>query len=438
MHFRVLMSIGCLAVAACAETTVLRNFTLIDGTGKAPVASSAVVITDGRVSWVGRNDQVKPPAGAQTVDLTGKFIMPGIINLHGHLGNVVELTQDSKNFTVANVEQQLKTYAQYGVTSMLSMGSDQSLIFDMRARQRAGRPAMARIFTAGKGFTGPSGYPTAVPGMKGVPYEVGSVAEVQKAMEELAPKKPDFVKIWVDDHLGKEKKIPTEISVAIIEAARKKGFKTCAHIFYYSDAKALSDAGLYACAHSVRDREVDAALIQSMKQHGTWQLGTLVRELSTFVFSKRPDFLDDPFFKIGATDSVRSTIASDAYLKRQQADKDLPKYPGFLSTAQKNLKKLYDAGVKVGFATDSGPPARFSGFFEHLEMDLMVQAGFTPSQIITIFSKNAAEFLGQSKDLGTIEKGHWADLVVLSKNPVENIKNARTIEAVYVAGNKVR
>jgi imidazolonepropionase-like amidohydrolase len=125
-------------------------------------------------------------------------------------------------------------------------------------------------------------------------------------------------------------------------------------------------------------------------------------------------------------------------LKRQQADKDLPKYPGFLSTAQKNLKKLYDAGVKVGFATDSGPPARFSGFFEHLEMDLMVQAGFTPSQIITIFSKNAAEFLGQSKDLGTIEKGHWADLVVLSKNPVENIKNARTIEAVYVAGNKVR
>src|SRR5262249_46239889 len=241
----------------------------------------------------------------------------------------------------------LTTYAEYGVTAVLSMGSDQPLVYDLRAQQRAGRPSMARIYTAGRGFTGKNGYPTSAPGMKGVPYEITTVAEAEAAANELAPKKPDFFKIWVDDHLGKEKKIPTEISAAIITAAKKRGFRTCAHIFYYDDAKALSERGLYACAHSVRDREVDDALIQVMKKNGTWQLGTLVRELSTFVFAKRADFLDDPFFVKGVSPAVVKTLASAEYQKKMQADKDLPEYPKFLAMAQKNLKKLYDAGVKV-------------------------------------------------------------------------------------------
>lgn len=437
MPNRLLLALLC-ACPLAAESTVLRNFTLIDGTGKAPLANAAVVITDGRIQWVGPAAQLKPPAGAATVDLAGKFVMPGIINLHGHLGNVIDLSQDPKNFTKENVEAQLKTYARYGVTSVLSMGSDRPLIYEMRAQQRAGRPAMARIYTAGKGFTGKAGYPTSAPGMKGVPFEVTSVAEVQKAMAELAPNKPDFVKIWVDDHLGKEVKIPLELSNAIIQEAKKRGFRTAAHIFYYEDAKALAERGLYAAAHSVRDRPVDDALIAAYKKSGTWQLGTLVREFSTFALAKPAAFVKDPFFTQSVSPKVISTIDSEEYRKKQQADHDLPKYPGFLKTAQTNLKKLYDAGVKVGFATDSGPPARFSGFFEHKEMDLMAEAGFTPMQIIQIFSRNSAEFLGAAKDLGTVEAGHWADLVVLSKNPATDIRNAHSVEAVYIAGNKVR
>lgn len=438
MKFRLLGALLVLPLAALPETLALRNFTLIDGDGKAPVAGAGMIVTDGRIQWVGPAAQMKAPAGAQAVDLGGKFVVPGIINLHAHLGNVVGLTQDAKNFTKQNVEKQLRTYTDYGVTTVLSMGSDQPLIYGMRAEQRAGRPKMARIFTAGKGFAGVNGYPTSAPGMKGVPYEVGSAAAVEKAMAELAPQKPDFVKVWVDDHLGKEPKIASDVTISIIKAARQRGLRTCAHIFYYADAKILTDNGLYACAHSVRDREVDDALIQSMKKNGTWQLGTLVRELSVFVFAKPPDFIADPFFTKAVDPEVVKTVNSDAYRQRQNADKDLPRYPGFLATAQKNLKKLYDAGVKVGFATDSGPPARFSGFFEHKEMELMAQAGFTPSQIITIFSKNSAEFLSMSKDLGTLTPGHWADMVVLSKNPLQDVRNMRAIEAVYIAGNKVR
>jgi imidazolonepropionase-like amidohydrolase len=387
---------------------------------------------------VGPKAQLKAPAGAQTISLAGKYVMPGIINLHGHLGNVVELTQDPKNFTRANVEKQLKTYAQYGVTSMVSMGSDQDLIFQMRSEQRAGRPSMTRIFTAGRGFTGKAGYPTTVPGMKGVPFEVAEKGEIDRAVSRLADQKVDIVKIWVDDHLGKEKKIPTDVSAIIIEAARQKGLKVAAHIFYLEDAKALVKAGLWGLAHSVRDKDVDADLIAAMKQKGAWQAAaTLTREYSTFAFGKDAPMLKDPFFTKGVSPTVVSTVSGDAYKKRIASDPDFAKYPVFLKTAQRNLKKLADAGVKYGFGTDTGPPARFTGYFEHLEMELMVEAGLTPMQVIQAASKNSAEFLGQSKDLGTIEAGHWADLIVLGKNPVENIKNTRTIEQVFIAGNRV-
>jgi imidazolonepropionase-like amidohydrolase len=111
-------------------------------------------------------------------------------------------------------------------------------------------------------------------------------------------------------------------------------------------------------------------------------------------------------------------------------------YPGFLQTAEKNLKTLADAGVPYGFGTDSGPPGRFPGYFAHWELELMVQAGLTPMQVITAATRNAAEFL-HARDLGTLETNKWGDLIVLDKNPLDDIRNSRTIDAVYIAGNKV-
>jgi imidazolonepropionase-like amidohydrolase len=422
-----------------AETLVLESFTLIDGTGRAPVADAAMIVSGGRITWAGPRAQLKTPAGAQRASLAGKYVMPGIINLHGHLGNTAGLTQDPKNFTRENLEKQLRLYASYGVTSVVSMGSDQDLVFQVRQEQRAGRPRMTRIFTAYRGFTGTAGYPTSAPGMKGVPYEVATVEQVRKNVAELADKGADIVKIWVDDHLGRERKIPLNLSQAIIENAHRHNLKAAAHIFYLEDAKALVAAGLDGLAHSVRDKPVDDALIASMKKRGAWQAAaTLTREASTFSWGKPNPLTDDPFFVRGVEAGVIKTLESAEYQKRVASDPDFAKYPGFLKTAMSNLKKLADAGVKFGFGTDSGPPARFLGFFEHWEMELMAQAGLTPAQIITAASKSSAEFLGVSKDLGTLEPGRWADLIVLKANPLDNIRNTRTLEAVYIAGNKVQ
>jgi len=425
------------AGAALAETIVLDGFTLIDGNGRQPLSNAAMIIVDGRIQWTGPKAQLKAPAGAAITHLAGKYLMPGIVNLHGHLGNTLELTQDPKNFTRDNVEKQLKLYASYGVTSIVSMGTDGDLIFPMRAEQRAGRPHMTRIFTAGRGFTGVGGYPTTAQGMKGVPFEVATTAEVDRDVAQLADEKVDLVKIWVDDHLGREKKIPLDLAKAIIAEAHKHGLKVAAHIFYLDDAKALVNAGLDGLAHSVRDKPVDDELIASMKKHGAFQeAATLTREESTFIFAKPGPLLDDPFFTRGVSQGVLATLRSPAYQNKAAADPDYAKYPGFLQTAMQNLKKLADSGVMIGFGTDSGPPGRFQGYFEHWELQLMTEAGLTPMQVITAATHNAAAFL-RAKDLGTLERGKWADLIVLGKNPLDDIRNTRSIEMVMIAGNKI-
>ena len=420
-----------------AETKVLTNFTLIDGNGGSPLPNSAMIVTNGRIAWIGMQSALKKPPGAATLDLTGKFVMPGIMNMHGHLGNVVDFVQDPKNYTRENAEKQLKQYARFGVTSMVSMGSDQPPVFDIRKEQRAGRPHETRVFTAYKGFTGVGGYPTTAAGMKGVPFEVARNAQIDDDVKQLAGMKVDLVKVWVDDHLGKDKKIPLDLVKHIIADAHQYHLKAAAHIFYLEDARVLINSGLDALAHSVRDKPVDDAFIAQMKRGGVYQIPTLSREASMLVYGSYSKMLDDPLFAMAVSPAMLKTLKTAEYQKKSASDPDFKEYPQFLKTAQANLKKLHDAGVKIAFGTDTGVPLRIPGYFEHWEMQLMSEAGIPARDIIVTASRNAAEFLGVSKDLGTLEAGKWADLIVLTRNPLDDIGNTRAIESVMIAGNTI-
>jgi len=348
-----------LTLPAFAETKVLKNFTLIDGSGKAPVSNAAMIIENGRIQWVGPSSQLKAPAGAENIDAAGKYVMPGIINLHGHVGNVVDVTQSPKFFTRENVEKDLKTYASYGVTTVVSLGTDQDLILKIRDEQHAGRPTYTRVYTAGQGFT----IKGSVGGMPGVTFMPESASEIPEDISALAAKKVDIVKMWVDDNRGKAKKMPFEMSKAIIDNAHQHGLRVTAHVYYLADAKRLMDAGLDAFAHSIRDQPVDDELIAGMKKRGTWQLAaTLTREASTYIYGKTPEFINDPFFTRSVSAKTIATLKDPAYQQKFTEDPDYKHYPEMLSMAQKNLKRLVDAGVKYGFGTDTGPPGRFLGF----------------------------------------------------------------------------
>ena len=425
--------------SAASNVLVLRNFTLIDGRGGAAVPNAGLVVTDGRISWVGPASELRAPDGAPVEDLAGKFVMPGLINLHAHVAESDGVVQDpARFFTRDEVTKDLQLFASYGVTTVASLGTDQKpLVYEMRAEQRSGRPTVARIFTAGRGFTVKDGFPTNKGNVPGVPYEPSTPAEAAAQVEELAAEHPDVVKIWVDDRFGDFKKTPIAISRPIIEGAHKHGLKVIAHVFYLSDAKELSAAGLDAFGHSVRDKAVDAELIALMKEHGTWVIPTLFREAATFIFAEPDKFLGDPFFTRGVEPRMQAVLKSPEYQKALTGDKYFPNYPRYLKTAQENLKRLSDAGVRIGFGSDDGVLTRFEGFGEHMELELMVEAGLTPAQVITAATKSSAEFLGQESSLGTLEQGKWADMVVLGADPLANIRNSRQIDAVYVAGNKV-
>jgi imidazolonepropionase-like amidohydrolase len=424
--------------APVSTAVVLRNFTLIDGNGGAPVANAALVIDQGRIQWVGPSSDLQAPPGAPVQDLTGKFIMPGIINAHGHIAESDGITQDPKTlFTRENVHAHLKQYASYGVTTVASMGTDQPLVYEIRDEQRAGQQAEARVFTAGRGFTAKGGYPTQPGGIPGVPYEENDPVQAKADVADLATHRPDLVKIWVDDGFGALPKIPMPVATAIIEAAHAHSLKAVAHIFYYQDAKALVNAGLDGFIHNVRDQLVDDAFLAAMKTRGTWMVSaTLSREASTFAFATPDEMLGDPFFTRAVPPNAQQQMKSPEYQKRLTSDPQFKNYPRYLKNAQQNLKRMADAGIKYAFGSDTGPPGRFDGYGEHWELALMVDAGLTPAQVITAATRSGAEFLG-AKDLGTLERGKWADLLVLAANPLDDIRNTRRIEAVYVAGKKV-
>jgi imidazolonepropionase-like amidohydrolase len=274
-------------------------------------------------------------------------------------------------------------------------------------------------------------------GLAGVNEPVATPEEAEKAVGAQADKGVDVVKLWLDSELGTMPKMPPAVSQAIIDAAHRRNVRAVAHIFYLEDAKRLVNQGIDALVHSVRDRPVDRALVDAMKSRGTWQAAaTLSREASMFAYGSTPEFASDPFFTRSISATALDLIESAERQKGIAAGPNFKKYPAFFETAKANLKTLADAGVPYGFGTDAGPPGRFPGYFEHWELQLMVDAGLTAQQAVSAATKQAAEFL-RADDLGTLEAGKWADLIVLDADPLANIQNTRTIRAVYVAGAEV-
>jgi len=156
-----------------------------------------------------------------------------------------------------------------------------------------------------------------------------------------------------------------------------------------------------------------------------------------FAYVTPSKVLADPLFAETVAPDVLAALKSPAYQQKIAADPEMGHYPEYLRMAQRNLKRLADSGVRYGFGTDSGPPARFAAYFEHWEAQLMVEAGLTPAQVLEAATRSAAEFLG-AKDLGSLELGKWADFTVLRANPLTDIRNTRSIQQVYVAGNPIR
>lgn len=416
-----------------ARLVVLKGARLIDGTGQPPIENSVLVIEGKQIVAAGKAGAVSIPKDAAVQDVSGKTIMPALINLHGHLGLSTNGADSAAgHYTQENVVKQLNKYLSYGVATVASFGQDEDLIFSIRADQRAGKIGGARLFTAGRGFLEPG---------KANPadhrYRPQTPDEARADVRELAAHHPDYLKMWVDDGLGRGTKMKPEIYRAIIDEAHKRHIRVFAHEYYLADAKGLLAAGVDGFAHSIRDQAVDNDLIVAMKARGVFLIPTLVRDEVLFAYADNLQWIDDPFFQAGLDPGALAFIRSPATVEKIRHDPDIAKYRAGLEMAKKNLKTLSDAGVKIAFGTDSGIPTRFPGYLEHRELQLMVQAGLTPMQAIVAATRTNAEILGGAKQFGTLQAGRAAEFIVLDANPLDDIRNTEKLSAVWQAGKPV-
>ena len=408
LYTSTLLSVLCtlVTVASTAAAQSVKAFTdlrLIDTTGATPIATSVIVVRDGRIVAVGPSGRTNIPAGAQRIPLGGKVVIAGLINSHGHV----------------NTPDDLRTYAAYGVTTVVSLGGESEAVFAARAAQNVPRLDRARVFVSG---------PVLTP---------RTPDEARTMVEGVANQKVDWVKIRVDDNLGTAQKMTPDVYRAVIDEAHKRGLRVATHLYYLDDAKALLAAGADFIAHSVRDQTVDDEFVSALKTSNRCYTPTLMREVSTWVYESTPDFFSDPLFLKHANPAWVSAGRDPGRQEATRTNAAAQTYKAQFPFAVRNLERLAEAGVPIAMGTDTGPTGRFQGYFELMELEEMVKAGMTAAQALRSATSVAARCMGLDRDLGTIEPGKWADFVVLDASPLLDISNVRRISSVWIAGNRV-
>ncbi len=422
---------------ANSPTILFENVTLIDGNGGDPIQNARILVKNGKIAAIGN---AVSDDHTEKVDLKGKTVMPALISAHSHVGTLRGTTTKPENYTEENILSQLKKYQDYGVLHVMSMGTDRPLLFTGGLREKSvkGQIDGARIHSAGYGFGVTDGAPPLDFAMDKV-FRPKSVKEIPAQMDSLKKINAELVKIWVDDFNGKFKlKIRPEIYKTIINEAHKRDLRVAAHVYYLSDLKQLVTDGIDIIGHSVRSEVIDDATAAQMKAKHVICIPTLSLDEYAYVYAKKPEWVHNEFFIKSLEPGVYEMIISEKY---QNDIKNSPHYDldrKAFETAKQNLKKIYDSGILVAMGTDSGAmPLRAQGFSEHLELQLMTEAGLTPLQAITVATKNSAKALKIDKDFGTLEAGKTADFIVLDANPAGNIRNTQKIFAVYKAGKEV-
>jgi imidazolonepropionase-like amidohydrolase len=433
---------------------VFEGARLISGDGTAPIENSVFIVENTHFTRVGRRGEVEIPPGAARVDLTGKTVMPAMVDLHGHLGfqNVAEGTMSKETFTRENLIDHLQRLAYHGVGGVVGVGD-----LVTRSDLHGGRtpwgdvplrvrdeivPDAALFRTAGPGIAWPGSGAQGHPSRMDVSYPVATVEEARAAVQDNVLMKPAFIKMWVDDRGGTKQTLTPPLYKAIVEEAHRHDVPVGVHNVTGANAKELMRAGVEGWLHvPVRGGEaVDAELVAIVKERiarndraNIWMTPGLITAWMNTQGGSRPAWLDDPLLRATypAQDIEEHWGSPLAKMTREEAARARE---GFERDAR-NAMALRAAGMRIVNGTDTGQTRFWIGYFNHLDLESLVAMGMTASEAIVAATRDSADVAGFNT--GMIGPGRNGDFIVLDANPLENIANTRRIDKVYLRGHEV-
>lgn len=426
------------------QPLVLRHATVIDVVSGRTKPDMAVVIEGSRITALARDGEVRVPVGARIVDASGKFVIPGLWDMHSHF-----LFERFR-------EPFMKLFIANGITGVRDLGGEQlGQLGQIRQSIAEGKVLGPRIVAAGPIVDGPKPvWPFSI--------AVSNAEEGRRAVRTLKEKGADFVKVYsllpreayfaIADEAKKQKipfagHIPNAITAA---EASDAGQSTIEHIFVYLDvssdekelrrerlaaeAKGQSEINKVRAAQATRvldtfSEEKVKLLGERFARNGTWFVPTLTVHRG-FAFLDDPSFIEDSRLRY-------MPEAIKGYWKTQRErtpDEVIRRSRLYYAKDLQIVGLMHRAGAKLLAGSDMMNPHIYPGFSLHDELTLLVEAGLTPFEALQTATVNPAKFFGRENEFGAVERGKLADLVLLEANPLENISHTRRINAVVVNG----
>jgi imidazolonepropionase-like amidohydrolase len=429
-----------------SSVTVILGPTIVDGTGRPGIKNGALVIENGRIRDVGPRGNVRIPANARLIDAKDKFVIPGLIDAHVHFfqsadiytrPDVIDLRKIRPYQTELDwIKERLPvTFARYlaaGITGVVDVGGP---MWNFEVREMAEKTKNApRVAVAGPLVS--TYVPDALQQTLDPPIiKATSPDHARELVRRQLDRKPDLIKIWFIHRVGENLQEQTEIVRATVDEAHKNGIRVAVHATELLTAKIALQAGAEILVHSVTDRLVDNEFMSLIKSRDALYMTTLIVEEGYREVLNQEVRLTDIEQRLGdpqviASWSELAKIPPDSIpggIRRRPAREATP-------ISFQNLALLDAAGARIVGATDAGNIGTLHGPALHRELELMVEAGLRPMEALVSATKNAAAVMGREKELGTLEKGKIADLVILDGDPQFDIKNTRKISRVMKAG----
>jgi imidazolonepropionase-like amidohydrolase len=412
------------------DVKVITGSTLINPTAAAPAANAVIVITGSRITQVGTAATVKPPANAEVIDGRGKFVIPGLADVHNHLGaGSMSFGPQRENY-VGNLGRLLAV----GVTTVFNPDGGVSEFTQLKTAAAADAAPVARFFGTGPAIT----VPGASLGQQGL--TPATADDARATIQKLKAANVDAIKIHRDDLAWASKRtvplMPLDVVQAVVDEAHRLGLRVYVHAPQLARAKEALRAGVDGLMHGIIDEPIDPDFIALMKKNAAVYVPTLgmfedVADVGAFATRQAP-FWDQlglqplriyqTFTSPQGAQIFQSFLSNTAFAKEH------------LPTLRANMQQALSAGIPIVMGSDTGFFGVLLAVASPLELELMVEGGLQPRDAIAAATINAARMIGKEKELGSVEAGKMADLLILDENPLDDIRAIRRIHRVVKGG----